>query len=88
MMECHVCACIEASTSGLKLLKLGARVAETASPVCLTFTATCPEAALIRHIARSRNPGSLNAGGPYSPAALLPETTHAVIKSVTSLGVV
>lgn len=47
----HALAKAEFATLRLRLLKLGARVIETASRVRLAFAAACPEAALIRHLA-------------------------------------
>ena len=55
----HTLAVAEFATLRLRLLKLGARVVETASRVRLAFAAACPEAALIRHLATR-----LNAAGP------------------------
>lgn len=49
--KAHPLAVAEFATLRLKLLKLGARVIETASRVRLAFAAACPEAALIRHLA-------------------------------------
>ena len=47
----HALAKAEFATLRLRLLKVGARVVETASRVRLAFAAACPEAALIRHLA-------------------------------------
>lgn len=47
----HALAVAEFATLRLRLLKLGARVIETASRVRLVFAAACPDAALIRHLA-------------------------------------
>ena len=47
----HALAVAEFATLRLRLLKLGARVIETASRVRLAFAAACPDAALIRHLA-------------------------------------
>ena len=47
----HGLAVAEFATLRLRLLKLGARVIETASRVRLAFAAACPEAPLIRHLA-------------------------------------
>ena len=47
----HALAVAEFATLRLRLLKLGARVIETASRVRLAFAAACPHAALIRHLA-------------------------------------
>ncbi len=46
----------EFTTLRLRLLKVGARIVETASRVRLAFAAACPEAALIRHLATRLNP--------------------------------
>lgn len=45
----HAVAVAEFAT--LRLLKLGARVLETAARVRLAFAAACPEAPLVRHLA-------------------------------------
>lgn len=47
----HALARAEFATIRLRLLKLGARIIETASRVRIAFAAACPEAPLIRHIA-------------------------------------
>jgi Transposase DDE domain group 1 len=47
----HVLATAEFTTTRSRLLKLGARVIETASRVRLAFPAACPGAALFRRIA-------------------------------------
>lgn len=52
-------ATAEFSTLRLRLLKVAARIVETASGVRLAFTATCPEADLIRGL-----PGALLPLGP------------------------
>ncbi|MGY4501522.1 hypothetical protein ACVWYH_005453 [Bradyrhizobium sp. GM24.11] len=52
-------ATAEFSTLRLRLLKVAARIVETASRVRLAFTATCPEADLIRCL-----PGALLPLGP------------------------
>ena len=49
----HALAVAEFATLRLKLLKIGARVIETASRVRLAFAAACPEAPLVRHLATS-----------------------------------
>jgi len=46
-------AVAEFATLRLKLLKIGARVIETASRVRLALAAACPEAPLFRHLATS-----------------------------------
>ena len=46
----------EFTTLRLRLLKVAARVIETASRVRIAFAAACPEAALFRGIARSLQP--------------------------------
>ena len=46
----------EFATLRLSLLKLGARVIETASRIRLAFAAACPEAALFRTIAIALQP--------------------------------
>jgi hypothetical protein len=52
----HALATAEFATIRLRLLKLGTRVIEAVSRVRLAFTAACPEAALIRHIATGLMP--------------------------------
>jgi hypothetical protein len=52
----HALATAEFATIRLRLLKLGTRVIEAVSRVRLAFTAACPEAALIRHIAAGLMP--------------------------------
>ncbi len=47
----HALAVAEFATLRWRLLKLGARILETASRVRLAFAAACPDAALIRHLA-------------------------------------
>ena len=47
----HRLARAEFSTIRLRLLKLGARIRETAARVRLAFAAACPEADLLRHLA-------------------------------------
>ena len=49
--KAHALATAEFATLRLRLLKLGARVIETASRVRLAFAAACPEAPLVRHLA-------------------------------------
>ena len=49
--KAHALAAAEFATLRLRLLKLGARVIETASRVRLAFAAAGPEAPLIRHLA-------------------------------------
>jgi hypothetical protein len=51
-----VLAAAEFATLRLRLLKLGARVIETASRVRLAFAVACPDATLIRHIAAALMP--------------------------------
>ncbi|WP_204325106.1 transposase, partial [Stenotrophomonas maltophilia] len=46
----------EFATLRLRLLKLGARVTETASRIRLAFAAACPEASLVRAIAVTLQP--------------------------------
>ena len=56
--DAHALAKAEFATIRLRLLKLGARVIETASRVCLAFAAACPDAALIRQLATSIVPAA------------------------------
>jgi hypothetical protein len=44
------------ATIRIRLIKLGARVIETASRIRLAFAAACPEAALIRHLVTTISP--------------------------------
>jgi hypothetical protein len=52
----HPLARAEFATIRLRLLKLGARVRETAARVRLAFAAACPEADLLRHLATALAP--------------------------------
>jgi hypothetical protein len=54
--KAYALAKAEFGTIRLRLIKLGARVIETASRIRLAFTAACPEAALIRHLATAISP--------------------------------
>ena len=56
----------EFSTLRLRLIKIAARVIETASRVRLAFAAACPEADLLRPAARLNAAGTLTAGA-YAP---------------------
>ena len=49
--QTHALANAEFITIRLRLLKLGARVIETASRIRIAFATACPDAALIRHLA-------------------------------------
>ena len=52
----HALARAEFATIRLRLLKLGARIVETAARVRIAFAAACPEAPLIRHLATALMP--------------------------------
>lgn len=52
--KAHALAKAEFAT--IRLIKLGARVIETASRIRLAFAAACPEAALIRYLATTLSP--------------------------------
>jgi hypothetical protein len=52
----HRLARAEFTTIRLRLLKLGARIRETAARVRLAFAAACPEADLLRHLATALAP--------------------------------
>ena len=52
----HALAVAEFTTVRLRLLKIAARIIETATRVRLAFAAACPQAALFRGIARSLQP--------------------------------
>lgn len=54
--KAHALAAAEFATIRLRLLKLGARIIETASRVRLAFAVACPDATLIRHIAAALMP--------------------------------
>jgi hypothetical protein len=54
----HALAKAEFATIRLRLLKLGARVIETASRVRLAFAAACPDAAIIRQLATTIVPAA------------------------------
>jgi hypothetical protein len=52
----HALAKAEFATLRLRLLKIGARIRETAYRVRIAFAAGCPDAALVRHIAITLRP--------------------------------
>jgi Transposase DDE domain group 1 len=52
----HPLATAEFTTLRLRLLKIAARITETATRVRVAFAAACPAAALFRRIAISRQP--------------------------------
>lgn len=52
----HALAKAEFATLRIRLLKIGARIRETAHRVRIAFAAACPDAALIRHIAAALRP--------------------------------
>ena len=52
----HALARAEFATLRLRVLKVGARIRETAHRVRIAFAAACPEAALFRDLARSFHP--------------------------------
>jgi hypothetical protein len=54
--KAHALASAEFVTIRLRLLKLGARVIETVSRICLAFAAACPEAGLFRQIVVTLQP--------------------------------
>jgi len=54
--KAHALAKAEFATVRLRLIKLGARVIETASRIRLAFAVACPEAALIRYLATTISP--------------------------------
>lgn len=54
--KAHGLAKAEFATLRLRILKLGARIRETASRVRLAFATTCPEASLMRHLAGALAP--------------------------------
>jgi hypothetical protein len=56
--KAHALAKAEFTTIRLRLLKLGARVIETASRIRLAFAAACPDAALIRQLATTIVPAA------------------------------
>jgi hypothetical protein len=55
----HALAVAEFATLREKLLKIGARVVETASRIRLALATACPQAGLFRHLA-----GALQPAGP------------------------
>jgi hypothetical protein len=64
----HISAASCSNTIRLRLLKLGARVVETAFRVRLAFAAACPDATLIRYIAAALMPaGPVNDGAAIAP---------------------
>ena len=54
--KAHALAKAEFATIRLRLLKIAARVTESASRVRLAFAAACPDAALFRQIAAELRP--------------------------------
>jgi hypothetical protein len=54
--KAHRLARAEFATIRLRLLKLGARIRESAARVRLAFAAACPEADLLRHLAGALGP--------------------------------
>jgi hypothetical protein len=54
--KAHALAMAEFATIRLRLLKIAARVTESASRVRLAFAAACPDAALFRQIAAELRP--------------------------------
>lgn len=54
----HALAKAEFATIRLRLLKLGARIVETAHRVRIAFAAACPDAALIRLLAGALRPAA------------------------------
>ena len=55
--KAHALAKAEFTTIRLRLLKVAARVTETASRVRVAFASACPDAVLFRHLAGSIRPG-------------------------------
>jgi hypothetical protein len=56
--KAHALASAEFATIRLRLIKLGARVIETASRVRLAFAAACPEAGIVRQLATAISPAA------------------------------
>jgi hypothetical protein len=56
--KAHALAKAEFATIRLRLLKLGARMIESASRIRLAFATACPDAALIRHLATTIRPAA------------------------------
>ncbi len=52
----HTLATAEFTTLRMRLLKIAARITETATRVRVAFAAACPEAELFRGVARSLQP--------------------------------
>ena len=52
----HALSKAEFATLRLRLLKIGARVRETAHRIRIAFAAACPDAALFRHLAIALRP--------------------------------
>src|SRR5262249_14469366 len=65
--KAHALAKAEFATIRLRLIKLGARVIETASRIRLAFAAACAEAALISHLAITIIPPGPRKPGPSPP---------------------
>ena len=55
--KAHPLAKAEFATIRLRLLKIAARVIETASRIRVAFATACPDADLFRHLAGSIRPG-------------------------------
>ena len=54
--KAHVLAKAEFATLRIRLLKIGARIRETAHRVRIAFAAACPDAALVRDIVAALRP--------------------------------
>jgi hypothetical protein len=54
----HALAKAEFTTIRLRLLKVAARITETASRVRIALASACPDAVLFRHLAGSVRPGA------------------------------
>ena len=67
----HPLAVAEFVTLREKLLKIGARIVETASRIKLALTSACPQARLFRHLAGALQPAGPSATGqrqcPHAP---------------------
>ena len=77
--KAHALAKAEFTTIRLRLLKVAARVTETASWVRIAFASACPDAVLFRYLAASIKAGralSRGASGPANPLPPLQRTPH------------
>src|SRR5215471_11280541 len=92
--KAHALAKAEFATIRLRLIKLGARVIETASRIRLAFAAACAEAALIRYLATHRSRRTVKAGAvaarrnhPGNPQRVAKSPIHNALNDATAIRV-